>query len=266
MVEQHEFGDEHRLFLQAIISRRFLEEEELKQCQKDAYQLAGEDPSPLVEFLRRVNEALREIDLELKRAKDNDGNYYYALVNTRRDGISELATGYEDHEISFFKHLLELLVDAPDESYEAGSLKILNDLKRVNFTGRKKMTEKDCEEFLTRLVADHWIVEPTKGRYHLSVRSILELKPYLVENFDEIAQCEACKEIIATKRLPINGRTCPGCGKAWAGDWRGRNGAERITKVRQGGERRREEVDDDEADGMEEDDEDEEEEEEEADQ
>ncbi|KXS18388.1 hypothetical protein M427DRAFT_53777 [Gonapodya prolifera JEL478] len=256
------FGDEHRLFLQAIISRRFLEEEELRQCHRDACQKTDVDPGTLSDFVRSVNDKLQLIDLELKKGKDPDGSVYYALVNTRRDAISQLATGYEDHQILFLKHLLELLVDAPEELYEVGSLKILHSLKSIKFTGRKKLSEKDCEEFMNQLVADHWIVEPTKGRYHLSVRSILELKPYLLENFDEIAPCEACKEIIVTKhseacanpncplrmhsscatlrfaRVSLANRNCPSCGEKWVGDWRGQKDDERIAKVRQGGQKK----------------------------
>ncbi|CAG8450490.1 6717_t:CDS:2 [Diversispora eburnea] len=190
------YANSHRLFLQASMSERFFPETKAIEMYRKAY-LANNVRRPtetFQEFMASINQKLNSIDMEFRKSHDEtDGTPVWALVNTNGDEISKLVTEYTAVEISYFKHLIELIVTADYEEFSVSSITALREASKLKTT----ITKSAAESLLQKFVEDKWLILSKNGKYSLSQRAILELQVYLKETYeDNLIECTLCYDII----------------------------------------------------------------------
>lgn len=201
--------DLHRMFIQSILSRRVFTEcvgvEIYKRCT-----LAMKDHDPnfqpthrpstggLLSFIGEINELLMPLGMEVKRGRreqDETGTLVWSLINKDTSSLSELATDMTTLEISYFRQVIESIV----ESYPANSIGASRALKIAGEL-TAAMPRTHAESLLKALVSRGWLDRSARGRYTLSQRSILELSPFLEATYDEnsLFRCpwKTCQAIV----------------------------------------------------------------------
>ncbi|KAK0483544.1 Nse1 non-SMC component of SMC5-6 complex-domain-containing protein, partial [Armillaria novae-zelandiae] len=208
--------DVQRVFLQAILSRGVLSEnlakilwarsvEVVKAADEHVdIQYTVSDAS-WDNFVTKVNKSLDALDLGFRLVQDElTGKKMYVLANLKDDEVAQLATDYTAGEIVFFKAVVEQIMLAPREAYSVSSLAALREVSQV----KPAMSKSQAEDVLTSLVANGWLLKSKRGRYSLSVRTQLELQPYLKNTYpDEILECTICQEMV-TKGFACHTPNC----------------------------------------------------------
>ncbi|ORZ27524.1 DNA repair protein Nse1 [Lobosporangium transversale] len=237
------FTDTHRLFLQAAMSRRIMTEVVALDIYARVCQATNDrfDREQFSDFVDQLNTGLNSVELEFRKAQDEvTGTPVIALTNTNGQKIAQVATGYTPTELEYFKHLLDAIVMADDETYCISATAALHEAGHLKNKENKVLvlTKRDAEALLDRFVADKWFIKSAAGAYSLSMRSLLELQTYLKETYGEqIQECTLCMEIITkgqrcsvaacSSRLHqhcastyfrnMNNPVCPTCHSAWSG-------------------------------------------------
>ncbi|KAL7283487.1 hypothetical protein ACG7TL_002920 [Trametes sanguinea] len=237
-------SDVQRLFLQAILTRRILSQklaakiwEKCIEAVKEANETLQIDYRPdrasWDAFVASVNDALNPLDLEFAHLHDEvTGKEMYAVVNRKGDEIAQMATEYTPLEITYFKAVLEQIMLAPNESYCVSSLAALREVNSLKST----MTKSQAEATLNSFVAKGWLLKSRRGRYSLSMRTMLELQTYLRTTYDnEVLECTICFELVTRgiacytpqckarlhtycyNNYKRRDRQCPSCKQSWAG-------------------------------------------------
>lgn len=194
------------------------------------------------DFVVQLNDGLNSVELEFRRSQDEiSGSPVIVLTNTNGHKIARVATGYNPTELEYFKHLLDVIVTADDETYCVSSTAALHEAGKLKNQEDKviTMTKREAEALLDRFVADKWFIRSAAGAYSLSMRALLELQTYLREEFgDLIQECTLCMEIItkgqrctvaacssrlhhhcaATYFRSMANPVCPTCHGAWSGE------------------------------------------------
>ncbi|KAI0724080.1 Nse1 non-SMC component of SMC5-6 complex-domain-containing protein [Fomitopsis betulina] len=200
MVSSH---DVQHLFLQAALSRRIMTREvALKLWEKcvDAVKAANDaleieftgDRNSWDEFVSSINDALNPMNLEFAHMSDEiTGKEMCALVNRKGDEVAQLATDYSALEITYFKAVLHQIATAPNEAFCISSMAALRETNNLN------MTKSQAEVVLSSFVAKGWLVKSRRGRYSFSLRSLLELLPYLKSTYpNNLLECTICMEVV----------------------------------------------------------------------
>ncbi|KAI0028114.1 Nse1 non-SMC component of SMC5-6 complex-domain-containing protein [Vararia minispora EC-137] len=212
-------NDASRLFLQAVISRRYfstkLAQTLWRKC-VEAVEAVDEaldvQRKPWDEFVAQINDSLNSLDLEFSRLHDEEtGKEMWALVNRRDDDVAQVASDYSPQEIAYFKALVDEIMTAPNNAFSVSSIAAMRDPPKPG-----NMTKTAAEGVLSSFVARGWLLRsrrvsvmqfpgaeeaayPTcrKGRYSLSTRGLLELQQYLKSTYpDDILECTICLEIL----------------------------------------------------------------------
>ncbi|BGP68793.1 hypothetical protein NBRC10513v2_002128 [Rhodotorula toruloides] len=226
------------LFLQALISRRTmpldLADALYKECVKlcrsawglftlqDKGEALGVDeltfvsPSPTVEvpeplntFIAKMEPGLALCGLDIKTTRDQEsGQGMLVLVNTMQDEPAKLATEYRAEEIAFFKSIVERIMLAPKLSYSVTQTDVIR-------LAKQPVTKAGAIQLLKSFLAKGWLSLHESGRIVLSPRSLVELAPYLREQFDQeedeaedarnrtVVDCNLCMGIVTS------GYACP---------------------------------------------------------
>ncbi|CAG8487301.1 12089_t:CDS:10 [Ambispora gerdemannii] len=187
------------------------------------------------DFIDTINEKLNFVELEFRKSHDEDtGEEVLALVNTSDDEIAKLATDYTPLEISYFRALIEMIINADDETYSVSATTAIKESSKL----KPSMTRIAAERALKRFVDDKWLMKTSAGRYSLTQRTILELQNYLKDQYDEsIHECTLCYDIVTkgqrcsvekcstrlhhhcARRMfqtkPQSERKCPTCSAIW---------------------------------------------------
>ncbi|KAJ8565173.1 hypothetical protein K7X08_007749 [Anisodus acutangulus] len=241
----------HQTLIQALLSRGPLKQNDFQSLfTKLTGKSAGNHQSLFNEYLRKINEELAFVQLELRACRNQyDGNVYYGVVNNVSDEQSKLGTKYSVPQIAFYKGIIEAIVqDAAAQGFistiDALNIRIENQFLAGtesqsqggsthipaafrNFSMSEK--EKTLEEF----ERDRWL-SLTDGKIGLGVRSFLDLRSWFRSN--EVPPCEVCNEAAVKAELCQNEgcnvrihmyclrmkfsksraeKVCPGCGTGW---------------------------------------------------
>ncbi|KAI9013609.1 hypothetical protein DFJ74DRAFT_292043 [Hyaloraphidium curvatum] len=91
-----------------------------------------------------------------------------------------------------------MIFQESNKSFEVSSMDALNSVSRAP-ENQKKLTKTEAADFLKRLSVAGWLREDNHG-YSLGLRSLLELKTYLTNEFDDslVGECHVCKEHVLT--------------------------------------------------------------------
>ncbi|KZT60417.1 hypothetical protein CALCODRAFT_532623 [Calocera cornea HHB12733] len=205
------YSDVHRLFLQSLISRRFLSIKLAEKLYDRACEIVaaaeGTEPSrqPFEAALGQVGDALGPIGLEIRKLQDEGTKVIMmAIVNTKGDAIAQVATEFSPNEIAYFKLIVEVIMLAPSESFSVSSIAAIKESTNLP----SKMTKTEAESTLNAFVSRGWLIKSQRGRYSLSTRSLMELQTYLKTEFvDEVLECSLCMEIV-TKGIACPSARC----------------------------------------------------------
>lgn len=275
------YGHGNRAFLQAIMARgalSFQDAQHIIAAILNAGRPEGEDEvradqvdeNMFQDYLEAASTAASLFDYEIRTTVHQiTKQRVYALVNTTSDPQTQLATLYTPDELSFIKRLLEAMFDKFNTPRmevmavtEMQAMKLARpppppqtqtqaagDEDESTQMGNKDrgLKHSEVEDVMANLVDGGWLEKSRHNFYSLSVRGLLELRPWLIETFNEpdveadewqrIKHCEACKELLTiglrcadpdcTFRIhdicqdafwrARGTSNCPKCSKEWTG-------------------------------------------------
>ncbi|XP_072240634.1 non-structural maintenance of chromosomes element 1 homolog [Leuresthes tenuis] len=201
-----QMGDSHRRFLQTMMSCGITDEPgalALYQYCCETHK-ANYVPDKLDDFIDTINSKLQPMFMQIRKGMSEDnGQQYYALVNTAETDVTRMTSDYADNELELFRKTVDLIVSS--ENGKASSTEILNSTDSMT---SKKLKKSETEHLLTRLVNDKWFCEK-QGEYSLSVRCIIEMEPYIRAMYqDQVKVCHICHNIAFQCQICEN----PTCG------------------------------------------------------
>ncbi|KAH9464365.1 hypothetical protein MJO28_001959 [Puccinia striiformis f. sp. tritici] len=222
----------HHIFIHAMMLRRVAPYEKWIEIWKRSAGVVGVQvtESGFAQFYGEINdrierfgfridilsdEGIGPIDIDQLEQESNGSSRrvrtkrHMALVNTRSDESAKLGTEFTSNEISLYKKIVDRIILSANYRYCIPN----HDCLRLASTLQTNIKKSDAEKLLKVLVKKGWLLQSTTGHYSLSIRSKLELKLYIEENYNEEdrpPQCAACREIV------MRGFKCPNseCPKA----------------------------------------------------
>lgn len=142
-------------------------------------------------FWAALNAGLDRVGLELRRCVyPGDGARYVGVVNKQEDDAAKLATCFTPVQLAFFRALVYRLARDTDAARagmseaDAHNIEAVDDDNEGGATAvaaLAKMKAVEREETLAELVSQGWLAERGK-RYHLGVRSFLELRSSFLDS------------------------------------------------------------------------------------
>ncbi|CAE6500391.1 unnamed protein product [Rhizoctonia solani] len=246
-------SDYKRLFLQAMLQRRWASEATVKmlflKCMEATQEINPALVQPYQEnefvsdggksFVTEINQDLEKFDLRFSSSRDEcTGETLWAIVNTKQDAATMLATEYNATEIQYFKLVVEQIMLAGNDAYSIPATAALREVSQLQGKG---ITKAEAEYVLSSLVAKGWLMKSKRGRYSLAPRALLELQTYLRDTYpDEYAECTTCLEpvtkgvacrtnncaarlhthcyAVVVRAARERGVQCPTCGTSWKDD------------------------------------------------
>ena len=180
-------------------------------------------------YITAANNAISPFDLEIRSTlHQTTKSRIYALVNSTSDPMTQLATTHSADEISFLKRIL----DAMFETYNTQRQEIIaiTSMQALRLTkpshedvgetqngsttqgsAGQGITMMQAEKVLKTLVEEGWFEKSKKGYYSLSPRTLMELRGWLIETYNDLGEeedeeddervlrvklCYACRDII----------------------------------------------------------------------
>lgn len=259
----------HRAFLQALMSRGTLTFREAQPIVAAILTAADEQgrrssPGDITEdmvrhFVGKAREAVAPLDYDIRSTYHQmTKELVWALINAHSDPSTQLATSRTPDEIAFIKRVL----DAMFETYNTQRQEVMavtaaqarkvarpparesrnaaeeDDEPQPQQAADRGLKHSEVERLLPSLVEEGWFESSQDGFYSLSPRSLMELKTWLLEAYNDpdagpedwqrIKFCEACKEIVTVgQRCPArdcNTRLHDICADAF---WRTRRGGQK---------------------------------------
>jgi len=226
-----ELTELHHLFIHAMLLRRAAPYEKWLAIWKKSAGITGTRVSDneFAQFYGEINdriapfgfsidilsdEGIGPIDLDQLESDANNGQRirtkrWMAFVNTRSDDTAKLGTDFNPNEIALYKKIVDRIILSTNYRYCLS----YHDCLRLTSTLQANIKKSEAEKLLTVLVEKGWLSKSKTGYYSLSIRSKLELKSYIDENYNEEdrpPRCAACREIV------MRGFKCPNseCPKA----------------------------------------------------
>eukprot|EP01087_Luapelamoeba_hula_P015972 TRINITY_DN4856_c0_g1_i1.p1 TRINITY_DN4856_c0_g1~~TRINITY_DN4856_c0_g1_i1.p1 ORF type:complete len:283 (+),score=64.07 TRINITY_DN4856_c0_g1_i1:109-957(+) len=168
-----------------------------EQQQQQQQPLPEETEENVSELIARVNREIHFVWMEIKRTvAEASGVAYWVLINLRTDEHAQIATAYNMTELDYFKVLIKAIMTDKKGRGDVSTTDALN------LSGQ--IPKKTAEGVIAALVEDNWLSETTKGRVTFGVRTMLELRPYLKDIYDEVlVECVICHDLV------IYGDKCP---------------------------------------------------------
>ncbi|KAJ8766835.1 hypothetical protein K2173_008389 [Erythroxylum novogranatense] len=205
-----ELNWKHHTLIQALMSRGPLNEVEFRRIFAG---VLGNDQDAndqnFNNFLLRINKKLSYVQMELRCCRNqNDSQVFYGLVNTVSDEQSKLGTKYSVPQITFFKGIIEAIMQDDTAKGSISSIEALNirlESQVQNVSGSETqgsqsqvppafrnflMSQK--ETTLHELVRDKWLCNTSDGQIGLGVRSYLDLRSWF--HSSGVPSCEVCNE------------------------------------------------------------------------
>ncbi|KAB5535318.1 Nse1 non-SMC component of SMC5-6 complex-domain-containing protein [Coniochaeta sp. 2T2.1] len=231
----HGYNDTNRAFLQAFMSRGTMTFEEGQAVLAAIFTAArnnSRNPVPPAEITREdfshyvhaAHEILLPFDMDIRSARhQKTRERIWALVNVESDLSTQLATVHTPDEMAYINRLLDVMF----EKFNTQRMEVMaveeNECFKISRPSRPRQSQAGDEEgqtqggdkalkhseiltLLANLVAEGWLEKSRAGYYSLSARSLMELKGWLIETYNDedagegawqpIKNCEVCKEIV----------------------------------------------------------------------
>ncbi|CDO94617.1 unnamed protein product [Kluyveromyces dobzhanskii CBS 2104] len=158
---------------------------------------------------------------------------FYVYSNLKHDFQLQLATSFSASDIAFLKWAIEKMLTESSyvQRFERDDITsdVVDEVDNVlrgkygddEYTGldtyvsyrigvgalmtTKEITEARVEELLVELAERRWIYRSPDGKIGLDIKFLIEMKEYLVENFD-VPLCVNCKEVVLQGIICLEGR------------------------------------------------------------
>lgn len=274
------YDDTNRAFLQAFMSRGSMNLEE-GQAVLAAVLSAAEGRTVSAEsvtshafdrYVQATHEILLPLDMDIRSARhQRTKERIWALVNVESDPATQLATVHTADEMAYINRLLDLMFEKLNTPRMEVMAAEENECLTVSRPARPAPRQSDANDeegqtqgggggggdkalkhsevltLLANLVAEGWLERSRAGYYSLAPRSLMELKGWLIETYNDseagadvwqpIKLCEACKEIVTVGQRCADpacltrihdicsgsyfesrrDRKCPRCEREWTG-------------------------------------------------
>lgn len=216
------------------------------------YALADVPQGKFDDYINEARDALLPFDYEIRTTQHQRTKARtWAIVNSTSDALTQLATIHTAEEIGYITRILYGMFETHNSqrkevmaitSMQALERKYLKPSGEAADGGDKGLTQTDAEKCLSSLVREGWFEKSRESFYTLTPRALMELKPWLVETFNEPAEaeewqpiktCVACKEIVTMGQRCSNAecnvrlhdicegywnrkeKKCPACKTSW---------------------------------------------------
>jgi adenosyl cobinamide kinase/adenosyl cobinamide phosphate guanylyltransferase len=241
-----DYDDTNRAFLQAFMSRGSLNFEEgqsvLAAILTAANGGGGQRVHPqsvtretFNDYVHAAHEILLPLDLDVRSTRhQRTRERVWALVNVEGDLATQLATVHSADEMAYINRLLDLMFEKlntprmeimaveenecfkisrpparpPPRQGDGAEDEAQTQTQTQTQGGDKALKHSEILTLLANLVGEGWLEKSRAGYYSLTPRSLLELKSWLIDTYNEprdegepevwqpIKFCEACKEIV----------------------------------------------------------------------
>lgn len=198
------YTEVHRVLLTYIRSVKSIKLQELL----DAFVLichrlgVVEEPNLnlLNQYIADINIQISQQGFKIERKNDEvDGTMHFIFINTIVDEIMKESSLYTTSELVSIRAIIEDIIDAPDSSFS-----ISKSDAQLHIHGHQNKGVKEASAFIDRLIDDGWFDMTLSDRLILSVKSLCELKQYLIDGYGpgedgddgKLLICRQCKEIV----------------------------------------------------------------------
>ena len=193
-------------FLQALMKRGLVPEDEALALQRRALGLAADETLP--QTISALNADLVKLHLRVKKlpcpvsprgqklgdVPVDDRREFVCVVNTAGDAMAKISTDLSFPELAFFKEVVTLMACDPEEQGRLSSTLLANvdvvRLVRENSGLRPEQVDLNAarlrvgqkEALLKRFTDEGWLMQTPghKGFYSLGVRTLMELRNFLL--------------------------------------------------------------------------------------
>lgn len=206
------YGNPHRMFIQAMLTRGIIDSCEIKELFQVIMNRCGvkvpeakETRLAYKEFYSAINSKIREkCGLRLVKCLDEEvlsKRSFMALVNiTDRSKDSNKLTikdqvNFLPHEMEYLKLLVDNIME--DQLHELRETKALSLRNKVVKSDQKIQTLDEAQIILQKFQDCKWLTTCKEtGAILLSTRFIIEMEPFLRENYPDLSMCSSCQKIV----------------------------------------------------------------------
>lgn len=200
------YSEAHRLLLTYIRSVRYVEAGVLLEAFKFMLGNLQLEVQPLKnvldQYIAEINSKISGQNFKIERkTHEITGDLYYIFINTLSDEIVQESSVYTTAELTVIKYLIRNIIEASD--YRC-SLARVNANQTISTNTNKNLMEADS--MVDRLIDDGWFISTIDDRLMLSIKTLCELKEYLIETYGvngddtdadgKVLLCTQCKEIV----------------------------------------------------------------------
>jgi len=220
------YGDPHRIFMQAMMSRGIIDANEFNSLFNLILQKCGIQPLELGEmaqkqkcFVETVNKVVEtKCDLKVRKVWDeearNPRKSWLILINkTDRSKDSNKLTikdqvTFTNNDLEYLKMILDQIMENPMR--QINSTRALNVARDMN-KNNKRYTVQDAEKTLQKFKDHKWLIDGgDPGSIILSTRFIIEMEPFIKEIYANfVGKCFLCKKFVV-RSIECSNEDC-GC-------------------------------------------------------
>mmetsp|Transcript_4481 Transcript_4481/g.4943 ORF Transcript_4481/g.4943 Transcript_4481/m.4943 type:complete len:274 (-) Transcript_4481:1647-2468(-) len=204
--EGTEYSEIHRVLLTYIISVRYISHDELEPKFGTIVKKLNPDllnnkrlQDLLQEHITSINGKVSSHGFKIDKIRHQvSGQLHYVLINTVSNEVIKGNTNYTVNELDTIKQIIDELVESSGIDFSIG---VVNATQKVS-SGLNK-TMKEAGSMITKYIDDGWFGLTFNDRLILSIRSLSELKRYLIDRYGiiisetegKIFSCYQCNEI-----------------------------------------------------------------------
>lgn len=206
-----DYTEAHKVLLTYIRSCRYVEQSELLGnfvliC--NAYNIQSPLNELLDNYIGTINSRISHQMFKIDRKKHEvTGDLYYIFINTTPNESIKQSTTYSPVELDAIKGLIDSIIEAPDFKYSIGKS---NAQRSIASTLNRSLAETSA--FITELVDEGWFTITLQERLLLSIKSLCELKTYLIDRYGiystesdgKILICAQCKELVTLGFISVS--------------------------------------------------------------
>ncbi|KAI3404759.2 hypothetical protein KGF56_002462 [Candida oxycetoniae] len=153
----------------------------------------------LEEYIRDINAEITKQGFKIDRKNDElNGTLYFVFTNTVCDEIIKNSTTYTVPELVTIKMIIEEIVESPDYAFSNSRIRA-----QQTVSGCLNKSLKESSTFVDKLIDDGWFDATLDDKLVLSIKSLCELKQYLIETYGssdseegKLLICPQCKELV----------------------------------------------------------------------
>lgn len=195
------YTETHRILLTYIRSARYIESSHLLKSFAFILEQLEITVQPLKDLL---DQYIADINLKLapqsfkveRKNHELTGDLYYIFINTLSDDIIMESSVYTTAELSAIKLVIRGIIETEDYNYY-----IPKSRAELLISSNTSKNLQEASVMVDRLIDDGWFISTMDLMLLLSIRTLCELKQYLIETYgtdddSKVLICPQCKEIV----------------------------------------------------------------------